>query len=165
MSLPLAFLSLILTTAWLGDGSHCPEGQPLGRCRAGGSATEAHILGHLPLRTTKNLDENADISLNHWIALPLPSPNLLISSPFASEMEFQGSVDKFTPFHLARQRIRLLPLVLTYRDHCVHLPAFRHDSCRPMGLSLSFCLILCHFKARIFHRLPGVTFQHGIPPC
>ena len=39
--------------------------------------------------------------------------------------------------HPARQRIRLLQLVLTYRDYCVHLPAIRHDSCRPVGLSLS----------------------------
>lgn len=116
-------LPLPLTTAWLGEESHVPEGRPLGRCKAGGSTTKAHILGHLPLRTTKNLDKNCNISLNRQIALPLPFSALLFSSPYplASEMEPQVSADKSTFFFcLASKRIRLLKLVLIYRTHYVH---------------------------------------------
>lgn len=63
---------LLLTAACLGDGRNVPEGRPFGRCRAGGSATEAHILGHLPLRTTRNLGKNSSISLNHHTACLFP---------------------------------------------------------------------------------------------
>lgn len=116
-------LPLPLTTAWLGEESHVPEGRPLGRCKAGGRTTKAHILGHLPLRTTKNLDKNCNISLNCQNALPLPFPALLFSSPhpLASEVEPQVSADKSTFFFcLASKRIRLLKLVLIYRAHYVH---------------------------------------------
>ena len=55
-------------------------------------------------------------------------------------MELQGSIDKSPSIPcLVSQRIRLLTLVLTYRDP--FRPAFRHDSCRPMGVSLLFCTI------------------------
>lgn len=74
-SVPSRFPSfpLLLTAACLGDGRNAPKGRPFGRCRAGGSTTEAHILGHLPLRTTRNLDKNFSISLNHHIACPSPA--------------------------------------------------------------------------------------------
>lgn len=73
-SVPSRFPSspLLLTAACLGDGRNVPEGRPFGRCTAGGSAPEAHVLGHLPLRSTRNLDKNSSISLDHHLACLFP---------------------------------------------------------------------------------------------
>lgn len=134
LSLPLSLFSL-LTAAWLGDGNHGPEGRPLGRCRAEGSATKAHILGHLPLRTTRNLDENTNISLNHQIAFIASFfPPQTFSSHFLT-IHFRDETPGFKrqfhflslPSKLKNQTAEVGP------DHHVLPAAFKHNSCRPMG--------------------------------